>query len=90
VIPSIAVLRIENARWHIPQLWIPLILLWIPLILILILLSPLILVVLLALSLFGGISAWRVITVVWDILSSLSGTNVHVTANGNKILVRIL
>ena len=90
MIPLIAVLHIENARWHMPRLWIPLILFWIPVILILILLSPFIVIVLLALSLFGGISAWRVITVFWDILCSLPGTNVHVTANGNRIQVCIL
>jgi hypothetical protein len=37
MIPSIAILRIENTRWRSPNLWIPLFLLWIPVLL----LSPL-------------------------------------------------
>ena len=90
MIPNIAVLEIENRHFHMPRLWIPLILLWIPLLLVLVLISPLLFIVVCAISMTTGVGPLRVMRIFWDILSSLPGTNVHVTANGNKILVRIL
>ncbi|HTW61933.1 MAG TPA: hypothetical protein VMD55_08995 [Terracidiphilus sp.] len=86
MIPSIAVLRVENTRWRSPQLWIPLFLLWIPVLL----LSPLIFLVLVGLSLANGISPWRVFRIFWDIVSGLPGTHVHVRADGNTVQVRVL
>lgn len=90
MIPNIAVLEIQNSHCHMPRLWIPLILLWIPLALLLVLLSPFILIALLAFNIVSGIGPWRVVRVFWDILSSLPGTHVHVSSRGNKVLVRIL
>ena len=52
MIPNVAVLEIESPHFHMPRLWIPLILLWIPLIL----LSPLILFVIFAACVAGRIS----------------------------------
>lgn len=86
MIPSIAILRIENERWRSPNLWIPLFLLWIPVLL----LSPLFFLVLVGLSLAGGISPWRAFRVFWDILTGLPGTHVHVRADGKTVLVRVL
>jgi hypothetical protein len=86
VIPSIAILRIESARWRSPSLWIPLFLLWIPVLL----LSPLIVFVLLGLSLAGGISLWRAFPVFWGILTSLPGTRVHVRADGKTMQVHVV
>ena len=90
MIPSIAVLHFENERWHMPRLWIPLILLWIPVILVLILISPLLFIGICAISMTTGVSPLRVMRIFWDILSSLRGTDVRVTSNCNKVLVRIL
>ena len=90
MIPNIAVLEIENPHYHMPRLWLPLFLLWIPLALVLILISPLLLIALLALAMLTGVSPWRIVALFWNVQSSLSGTHVHVTANGNKVLVRIL
>ncbi len=90
MIPNIAVLEIENPNFHMPRLWIPLILLWIPLLLVLLLISPVLLIVVCAISLTTGTGPLRVVRIFWDILTSLRGTDVRVTANGNKVLVRIL
>lgn len=90
MIPNIAVLEFENPHCHMPRLWIPLILLWIPLILVLVLISPLLFIAVCAIGMTTGIGPLRVLRIFWDILSSLRGTDVRVTANGNKVLVRIL
>jgi hypothetical protein len=86
MIPNAAVLEIDNPHFHMPRLWIPLILLSIPLLL----LSPLILFVILAACFLGSVNFWKDIATFWGILSSLRGTDVRVTANGSKVLVRIL
>jgi hypothetical protein len=46
--------------------------------------------VLVGLSLAGGIGPWRAFRVFWDILTSLPGTHVHVRADGKTVLVRVL
>jgi hypothetical protein len=46
MIPNFAVIGVETPQWHMPNLWIPLFLLWIPVIL----LSPLIFLVLVAIA----------------------------------------
>lgn len=84
--PSIAIVHVENPHWRRIRLWLPLFLLWIPLLL----LSPLILIVLAGLSLAGGIGPWQAISTFWRILCGLRGTEVRVTADGNKIYIRIL
>ncbi len=86
MIPNVAVLEIESAHFHMPRLWIPLILLWIPLIL----LSPLILFVILAACIAGRISFWRAIATFLGILSSLRGLHVRVATHQSKVSVRIL
>lgn len=90
MIPNIAVLEIQNPHFHMPRLWIPLILLWIPLALLLLLLSPILFIVVCAMSIATGVGPFRIVRIFWDILSSLRGTDVRVTANGNRVLVRIL
>ena len=84
--PSIAIVRVETPGFGGIPLWIPLFLLWIPAIL----LSPLIFLVLFVACATGRINPWRAIAAFWAILSSLSGTSVRVTAQGTKVLVRIL
>jgi hypothetical protein len=90
MIPSIAVLEIQNPHFHMPRLWIPLILLWAPLLLLLLLLSPILFLVVCAMSIATGVGPLRIVRIFWDILSSLRGTDVRVTAHGKKVLVRIL
>jgi hypothetical protein len=86
LIPNVAVLEIESPHFHMPRLWIPLILLWIPLLL----LSPLILFVILVACMAGRINFWRAIATFWGILCALRGLNVRVTTHDSKVLVRIL
>ena len=84
--PNVAIVHVHNPYWRGIRLWIPLFLLWIPVIL----LSPLLLLILLAVCFLGQINFWRTISVCWDILCALPGTDVRVQADGNQILVEIL
>ncbi|MGA3345891.1 MAG: hypothetical protein ABSC76_13575 [Terracidiphilus sp.] len=84
--PTFAVVGIETPQFRCPPLWLPVFLLWIPVLL----LAPLIFVVLLAVCIAGRISFWRAITAFWAILCSLPGTDVRVSAENTRILVRII
>jgi len=84
--PNVAIVHIHNPYWRGCRLWIPLFLLWIPVIL----LSPLLLLILLAVCFLAKISVWQSIAVFWGILCALPGTDVRVVAQGNHILVEIL
>ena len=86
MIPNIAIVRVENPHWRGIRLWIPLFMLWIPLVL----LSPLILLVAFGLCLAGGISMLETLKTFWGIVCGLRGTEVRVTADGNRVFVRIL
>jgi hypothetical protein len=55
-----------------------------------VLLSPLIFLVVFAVCLAGRVNPWRAIVAFWAISCSLPGTDVHVSAHGNQILVCIL
>jgi len=89
--PNVAIIHIHNPEWHSRglKLWIPLFLLWIPVIV----LSPLImlaLLILLAACIAGQVNFFLALRVFWDILCSLRGTDVRVSADDTRILVRIL
>ena len=84
--PNFAVIAMETPQWRMPRLWIPLFLLWIPVLL----LSPLIFLLLVAIAIATQNNIWRLLSVFWSIASSLPGTHVHVEAEGNRILVRLL
>jgi hypothetical protein len=86
VTPNFAVIGIQTPHWHTPRLWLPLFLLWIPVIL----LSPLIFLILVAIAIAARTNIWRIVAIFWGILSSLPGTHIHVRAQGNQVLVRIL
>jgi len=86
MIPNLAVVGIQTPHWRTPRLWLPVFLLWIPVIL----LSPLIFLALVASAVFAKTSIWRLISMVWALLSGLPGTEVYVRAGGNQILVHIL
>ncbi len=86
MIPSIAVVQVHKPHWRTIRLWLPLFLLWIPALL----LAPLGLLVLLIVCLVGRVNFFRAVGVCWAILSSLPGTDVRVSADGNRVLVRIL
>jgi hypothetical protein len=90
MIPNVAVLEIQNPHFHMPRLWIPLILLWLPLALLLLLLSPILFIIVCAISMTTGVGPFRVVRIFWDILSAIRGTDVRVASNGNKVLVRIM
>jgi hypothetical protein len=84
--PNIAIVHIERPQRLGFHIWLPLFLLWIPLVL----LSPLILLIVLAVCLAGRISLWQAIATFWEISCSLPGTHVHVRSDGNRVIVRIL
>ena len=84
--PNFAVVAMETPTWHLPRLWIPLFLLWIPVVL----LSPIIFLVLVAVAIATRTTIWRLIAVCWGILSGLPGTDVRVHADDNHVLVRVL
>ena len=83
--PNFTIVHISNPHWRGINLWLPLFLLWIPLVL----LSPLIFIVLLAVCIAGRIPLGRAIAAFWAIACSLPGTHVHVRAQGNQVLVRV-
>lgn len=84
--PNVAVIHVHDLHSRGLRLWIPLFLLWIPLVL----LSPLLFLVILAVCLGGRVNPWRAIATFWAISCSLPGTDVHVSSQGNEVLVRIL
>jgi len=84
--PNVAIVHVCNPHWRGLRLWLPLFLLWIPLVL----LSPLLLLVVLAVFLAGRVNPWRAIAAFWAITCSLPGTHVHVSSRGSQVLVRIL
>ena len=84
--PNIAVIRIQPEHGWCPLIPIPLFLLWIPGIL----LAPFILFALWVPCLVFRIPFWHSLRVLWDVLCSLPGTNVRVSAEGKKISVQIL
>ena len=43
-----------------------------------------------AMAIACRMTIWRIIAIFWGILSGLPGTHVHVRADGNQVLVRIL
>ena len=86
MIPNVAIVRIQSPHWRGFRIWIPLFLLWIPVLL----LSPLILLVLLACRIAGGIDFFTAVTTFWGLLMGLRGTDVRVAASGSHVTVRIL
>jgi len=84
--PNIAIVHIYRPQHHGFHIWLPLFLLWIPLVL----LSPLIFLVVLAVCLAGRINVGRAVAAFWDLSCSLPGTHVHVRSDGNQVTVRIL
>jgi hypothetical protein len=86
VTPNFAQVHIETPHWRLIPLWIPLFLLWIPALLF----APIVFLVIFGLSIAGRVNPWRAIAVLWGLLCSLPGTHVRVTADGTKVVVRIL
>jgi len=86
VTPNFAIIAIETPHWRTPQLWLPVFLLWIPVIL----LSPILFLVLVAVAIGLRTSIWRLIALVWGIVCGLPGTDVRVRSEGNRVVVRIL
>jgi hypothetical protein len=84
--PNFAVVGIYTPHWHMPRLWFPLFLFWIPVIL----LSPIIFLVLVAIAIAARSNIWRLIAIIWNILCALPGTDIRVVTEGNHIEVRIL
>ena len=84
--PNIAIVHISRPQHHGFHIWLPLFLLWIPLVL----LSPLIFLIVLAVCIAGRVSVWKALKAFWDLSCSLPGTHVHVRSEGNQVTVRIL
>jgi hypothetical protein len=86
VTPNFAVVHVNFPHGPNFRLWLPLFLLWIPALL----LAPFVLVVLLVACVCVGVSFWKSVSAFWAIVCSLPGTDVRVTTEGNRVLVRIL
>jgi hypothetical protein len=86
MIPNFAVVGVETPCWRMPRIWFPLFLLWVPVVL----LSPVIFLVLVAMAVASRTTIWRLIGLFWNILSGLRGTDVRVRSEGNHVLVRIV
>lgn len=84
--PNIAIVHVNYPHGPNFRLWLPLFLLWIPALL----LAPFVLVVLLVVCLCLGIPFRRSVATFWAIVCSLPGTDVRVSTEGNRVLVRIL
>ena len=84
--PNIAIVHVNYPHGPNFRLWLPLFLLWIPGLL----LAPFVLVIQLIACIFLGIPFWASVSTFWAVLSSLPGTDVRVTTEGNRVLVRIL
>lgn len=84
--PSIALVHVQTAEWRGCRLWLPLFLIWIPLVL----LSPVILLVVVATCLALRVNPWRAIAAFWTLSCSLPGTEVRVESDGTRVEVRIL
>ena len=84
--PNIAIIHIHNPYSRGCRLWFPLFLLWIPVLL----LSPFLLLILLAACVAWRLSLWKSISVFWGILCALPGTHVRVHSEQNHVLVEIL
>lgn len=86
MIPTLALVHVEEPGGRSLHLWLPLFLLWI----VLLILSPLLLLVVLVYCLVGQVSPWRAIVTLGSVVWSLGGTDVRVTAEGRRVTVRIL
>ena len=86
MIPNVAILRVNYPHGPNFRLWLPLFLLWIPAIL----LAPFVLLVLLVACIALKVPFWGAIAAFWQLLCSLPGTDVRVSTEGNRVLVRIL
>jgi len=84
--PNFAIIGIQTPHWHTPRLWIPLFLLWIPIVL----LSPILFLVLVAVAIAARTSIWRLIAIVWGIVTAFPGTDVRIHTEGNNVIVRIV
>jgi hypothetical protein len=83
--PNFAMVRVDPARG--PRIFVPLplFLLWIPTIL----LAPFGLVALLVWCVVTEVSFWGSVSTLWGLLCGLTGTDVRVCADGNRVTVRI-
>jgi hypothetical protein len=86
MIPSVAILRIQNCRERRFRLWLPIFLLWIPVLL----LAPILLLLMVVVTLALRVNPFRLLVGVWGVLSALSGTHVHVGSRGKAVTVRII
>ena len=86
MIPTLALVHVEQPSGRTFHLWLPLFLLWI----VLLILSPLILLLVLVYCVMGQISPWRAIVALGSLVWSLGGTDVRVGAEGRRVTVRIL
>ena len=86
MIPTLAIVQVENPHRRGFHCWVPLIMLWLPVAI----LSPLILLLVLVACLAGRVNPWRAVSSFWGILWSLPGTHVHVRSQENQVMVRIL
>jgi len=86
VTPNIAIVHVSRPHHLGFHIWLPLFLLWIPLVL----LSPLIFLIVLAVCIAGRVNVFKAIAAFWSLSCSLPGTHIHVRSEGKRVTVRIL
>lgn len=86
MIPTLALVHVEEPSGRGIHLWLPLFLLWI----VLLILSPLVLLLVLVYCLAGRVSSWLAMVALGSLVWNLGGTDVRVTAEGRRVMVRIL
>jgi uncharacterized membrane protein len=87
MIPCFAVIQVENPYWHHRlRIWLPIFLVWF----LLLPLAPLLLLIMAAICLVGGVNPLRAIAAFWRILCALPGTQVQVRRGANHVHARIL
>jgi hypothetical protein len=74
MIPFVAVVSLRNQESRTFRLWIPLVLIWLLLVPLAVLLSPFLLIV----CLVCRVSPFRVVAVLWQILSALNDAEVAI------------
>ena len=85
MIPLVASVSVRNKRSRGFRLWIPLALVWLLLLPVALLLLPVVFVA----CWVGEIDPFRALSVFWQILSSLKGSDVEVDNDGSSVLIHV-
>ena len=85
MIPLVAAVTFRDKRSRSHRLWIPLALLWLLLLPVVLLLLPVVFIA----CWVGRTDPFRAVTVVWEILSALKGTDLEYDAREAHVLIHV-